>query len=232
MTTPSADDPTADVPPEGFRQHRYVAPPTATTVILVRHGESAAARPDEPFPLMDGHGDPPLHEEGHRQAIKVGERLRHERIDAIYVTTLQRTHQTAAPLAAHLGLTPVVVPDLREVHLGEWEGGVLRAKAAANDPVYLQMHAEQRWDVVPGAEPVEVLIERTQRGLRRIVDAHPGGRVVAVVHGGVIGCLLAHAASARGFAFNGSDNASISELVVDGDLQVVRRFNDTAHLYG
>jgi 2,3-bisphosphoglycerate-dependent phosphoglycerate mutase len=89
----SATPPPATQPPtEGFRQTRYAAPPTATTVILVRHGESAAARLDEPFPLRDGHGDPALHPEGERQAVKVGERLRHERIDAIYVTTLQRTH--------------------------------------------------------------------------------------------------------------------------------------------
>ena len=215
---------------EGFRQVRYTPPASATTVLLLRHGESAMARPEEPFPLRDGHGDPPLHDEGHRQAVLVAERLRHERIDAIYVTTLQRTHQTAAPLAAALGLTPVEIADLREVHLGDWEGGVLRAKAASADPLYLRMHTEQRWDIVPNAEPAASLHGRTQRGLRTIVDAHPGGRVVAVVHGGVIGSLLAAATGASGFAFNGSDNASLSELVIDGATQVLRRFNDTAHL--
>lgn len=218
--------------PEGFRQRRYVAPATATTVLLVRHGESAAAQLDESFPMKDGHGDPPLHEHGHEQAQQVAERLRHERIDAIYVTTLQRTHQTAAPLAAALGLTTTVVPDLREVHLGDWEGGLFRVKAAANDPLFERMHAEQRWDVIPGAEPAHDFRARTQRGLRTIVAAHPGGRVVAVVHGGVIGDLMAVASGGNGFAFNSSDNASIGELVVDGERQVVRRFNDTAHLYG
>ena len=215
---------------EGFRQVRYVPPPGATTVLLLRHGESAAARPEEPFPLRDGHGDPPLHDEGHRQAALVAERLRRERIDAIYVTTLQRTHQTAAPLAAALGITPIEIADLREVHLGDWEGGLLRAKAAAGDPLYLRMHAEQRWDIVPNAETAAALHARTQRGLRTIVGAHPGGRVVAVVHGGVIGSLLAAATGATGFAFNGCDNASLSELVIDGATQVLRRFNDIAHL--
>ena len=217
---------------EGFRQARYVAPSGATTVLLLRHGESAAARPEEPFPLRDGHGDPPLHDEGHRQAALVADRLRHERIDAIYVTTLQRTHQTAAPLAAALGLATIEIADLREVYLGDWDGGsgVLRARAAAADPLYLRMHAEQRWDIIPNAEPAAALHERTQRGLRTIVDAHPGGRVVAVVHGGVIGSLLAAATGATGFAFNGCDNASLSELVIDGTTQVLRRFNDTAHL--
>jgi probable phosphoglycerate mutase len=86
-------------PPEGFRQHRFVAPPGATTVLLVRHGESAPAVPGAPFPLRDGHGDPPLDPVGVEQAELLGERLRHERVDAIYVTSLRRTHETAAPLA-------------------------------------------------------------------------------------------------------------------------------------
>ena len=56
----------------------------------------------------------------------MAERLKQHAIDAIYVTTMQRTHQTAAPLAAALGITPRVEPDLREVFLGEWDGGEFR----------------------------------------------------------------------------------------------------------
>src|SRR3546814_20869591 len=57
------------------------------------------------------------------------------RSDAIYVSTLRRTAETAAALAAALGVTPVVDPDLREVHLGEWEGGLFRQKIAEGDPI-------------------------------------------------------------------------------------------------
>ena len=80
---------------EGFRQHSYQPPEGATEVILVRHGESRAATKENPFPLVDGHGDPELHPNGEQQAIAVGERLKDEQIDAIYVTSLQRTVQTA-----------------------------------------------------------------------------------------------------------------------------------------
>ena len=103
---------------EGFRQHSYQPPEGATEVILVRHGESRAASKENPFPLVDGHGDPELHPNGEQQAIAVGERLKDEKIDAIYVTSLQRTVQTAAPLAAHLGMSMRVEADLREVCLG------------------------------------------------------------------------------------------------------------------
>jgi probable phosphoglycerate mutase len=224
---------------EGFRQHRYTAPPTATTILLVRHGESAPAHADRPFDLVDGQGDPPLHANGQQQAQRLAARLARERVDAIYVTTMRRTHETAAPVAAALGLTPIVEADLREVHLGEWEGGLLRVRAAAGDPLFRRIFDEERWDVIPGAESHEIFEARTLGAIRRIALAHPGGRVVAVTHGGVIGELLRAATSSRGFAFSGADNASISEIVLEerelgnGETReriVVRRYNDTAHL--
>lgn len=182
--------------------------------------------------MRDGHGDPPLDPVGHEQAERVAERLisTGERIDAIYVTTLQRTHQTAAPLAKRLGLTPMVEPRLREVHLGDWEGGEFRKRVADQDPIALEMLTQGRWDVIPGAEPGDDFARRVQEGIEAIAAAHPDGVVVAVVHGGVIGQVMAHATGARAFAFSGADNASISYLVVTGSMWNVRCFNDTSHL--
>jgi probable phosphoglycerate mutase len=219
-----------EIPPEGFRQHRFSAPPGATTVLLVRHGESAPAHPDRPFPSRDGHGDPPLDPAGVEQAELLGQRLQHEAISAIYVTSLRRTHETAAPLAAHLALTPIEEPDLREVFLGDWEEGEFRRRAAMRDPIFEQIFVQERWDVVPGAEPHEEFDERVWRGFQRIVAAHPDERVVVVSHGGVIGQLLHRVTGARRFAFAGADNASISEVVADPDRVILRRYNDVAHL--
>jgi len=216
--------------PQEYRQKSYQAPAGATEILLIRHGESRAATADDPFPLVDGHGDPELHANGREQARKVGERLRDQPIDAIYVTKLQRTQETAAPLSQHLGITPIVDPDLHEVNLGEWEGGVLRIKAHDNDPIFQRLQAEQRWDVIPGAESWQQLNERILRGLRRIQQQHPDQLVAAVVHGGVIAHILAHATQARPFAFNGADNGSISHIVLVDDNILVRRFNDSSHL--
>jgi probable phosphoglycerate mutase len=204
----------------------------ATTVLLVRHGESLPAHPDRPFPLVDGHGDPPLDPVGHAQAERLAERLAGEHLDAIYVTNLARTMQTAAPLAQRLGMAPIVEPDLREVYLGEWEGGEFRVRAAAGDPIFSQIFEQERWDVIPGAEALEEFDTRCARGLARIVGAHPDGRVMVVAHGGVIGQLLHQVTGSRRFAFSGADNASISEVVVHPQRTVLRRFNDVAHLAG
>lgn len=216
---------------KSYPQHRFSAPPGATEILLVRHGESRAAIPGDPFPLVDGQGDPELAENGREQAQRVGERLKHHPIDAIYVTSLRRTHETAAPLAQHLGMTPLVEPDLREVHLGEWEGGLFRVKVAEGDPIYLQMQEEQRWDVIPGAESTDLLRARVSASLQRIHQKHPNQLVVAVVHGGVVGHILAEATGAQPFAFNGCDNGSISHIVILEDRVMVRRFNDAAHLH-
>ena len=233
-TKPAAADPVSDAG-DGVRQYRFAPPPGATTIVLVRHGETMPEHPDRPFPLLDGQGDPDLAPEGREQARRVCERLAAEhrdgsRIDAVYVSSLRRTHQTAEPLLGALGLTHVAVPELREVFLGEWEQQ-FRAKVAAQDPIAVQMFTEERWDVIPGAESHETLQQRLRVGIEQIVEAHADGRVVAVVHGGVVGQLLSMATGSTPFAFVGADNGSISELVVQGDGRWrVRRFNDVAHL--
>lgn len=216
-----------------FPQSRYSAPAGACEIILVRHGESAPYVEGEPFPLTDGHGDPPLAPEGHVSAELMAQRLvaTEERIAAIYVTTLQRTRQTAAPLATRLGVRPIVVPELREVFLGDWEGGEFRRRAADLDPIILEVHRNQRWDAVPGAETSEEFGSRVRAGIERIAAAHRGETAVAVVHGGVIGQVIALATGASGFAFAGAENASISHLVVTDERWIVRCFNDTSHLW-
>jgi probable phosphoglycerate mutase len=180
--------------------------------------------------LVDGHGDPALDPVGEQQAELLASRLAAESISAIYVTTLQRTHQTAAPLATRIGLAPAVEADLREVFLGDWEGGELRARAVAGDPRFLRIFTEQRWDVIPGAEPHEEFDARVWRGFRRVVERHPDERVVVVAHGGVIGQLLHRVTGSERFAFSGADNASISEVVAGPERTVLRRFNDVTHL--
>ncbi|MGR6921920.1 histidine phosphatase family protein [[Actinomadura] parvosata] len=218
--------------PVEYRQSRFRTPPGATEILLVRHGESEPARPDRPFPLVDGQGDPGLAPEGHEQARRVGLRLAAERVDAIYVSSLRRTSQTAAPLADRLGLAPVVVPELREVHLGEWEGGLFRRMVAEGHPTARRMAREERWDVIPGAEPAAAFSERVRKALGALAAAHPDQRIVVVTHGGVIAEALAAATGSRPFAFLGADNASVSHLVLTEARWILRRFNDTAHLDG
>jgi probable phosphoglycerate mutase len=194
-----------------FPQRPFVPPADATEIIVIRHGASAAAVPDEPFPLIGGHADP---------------------LGGVFVTPLRRTAETAAPLCARTGIEPAVIEDLREVHLGELEGGEFRIRSAQGDPLIRRVFTEQRWDVIPGAEPMHALARRVRAGVGAIVDAvGPGAVAAAVLHGGVIGELCRQATGSRALAFVHVDNASISRLVVfPSGRWLLRKFNDTTHL--
>jgi probable phosphoglycerate mutase len=212
------------------RQHRFMAPKGAADLLLIRHGETQVAVRGEQFPMVEGQGDPRLLAMGKEQAVRVGERLKAEPIAAIYVTTMTRTHQTAAPLAGHLGLEPRVERDLREVFLGDWDGGEFRFRAAENDPAFVRARELQEWGEIPGAETTAQLQARVKAGLQRIASAHPDELVAVVVHGGVVSAALAIATGSPAFAFNGANNGSISRLVVHGDHMILRGFNDVSHL--
>jgi 2,3-bisphosphoglycerate-dependent phosphoglycerate mutase len=162
----------------------------------------------------------------------MAERLAGETLGGLFVTPLQRTAQTAAPLAKRLGLEPRVIAHLREIHLGEWEGGALRIRAAHGDPLFFQVLEEERWDVIPGAESMDGFAQRIRTGVDEIVEqAEPGTSVAAVVHGGVIGEICRQATQSRPFAFVHADNCSITRLVVFADGRwLLRSFNDIAHL--
>jgi probable phosphoglycerate mutase len=218
--------------PRIFRQSHWTVPTSATEILLVRHGESEPYVEGKPVELCDGQDDPPLAAEGRVEAERVAERLAGERIDAIYVTTLRRTVETAAPLAERTGLPLRVERDLREIFLGDWEGGSFRQRIVDRDPIVLRMQKEERWDVIPGAESTGVFHARLRAAIERIVTAHPDGRVVAVTHAGAIATLLSMATGSRPFAFLSSNNGAITTLVVDGERWLIRSFNDTGHLGG
>jgi probable phosphoglycerate mutase len=215
---------------EEYRQRRFAVPPDATEVILARHGASQPIREGESFPLLDGIGDPALAPEGHEQAALLAARLREETIDEVFVSGLKRTIETAAPL----GRATTEVPELREVHLGEWEGGLMRIRFREGEPLALRVLAEERWDLIPGSEPMDRFAARVRAGIEKVVTATGPGRIaLAFVHGGVIGEACRQAAASRPFAFIHSDNCSLSRIVVFGDGRwLLRSFNDTAHLDG
>jgi len=226
----SEELPEPESEPTAFRQRAFQPPPGATDLLLVRHGQSQAYVDGTLFDLIDGQGDPPLSEDGKAQAGRVATRLAGSGVDAIYVSTMRRTAQTAAPLADRVGIAPRVDAGLREVHLGDWEGGVFRKNVAEGHPIALRMLAEERWDVIPGAEPADAFARRVRAAIERITAAHPGQRVAAFTHGGVIGQALALATGSSPFALTGADNASISRLVIVPGRWIVRGYNDTAHL--
>jgi len=217
---------------ERYSQRPYLPPPGATELIVLRHGASATAVPGEPFPLVEGQSDPPLAPAGVLQARLAAERLAEERPAGVFITPLRRTAETAVPLAELTGHEPVVVPDLREIHVGELEGGLFRISVEDGDELIKRLLAEERWEVIPGAETSEALGRRVRAGAERVVAAvGPDAAAVVVTHGGVIAELCRQATGSRPFAFLRADNTSITRIVITADGSwLLRSFNDSAHL--
>lgn len=217
---------------DSFEQSPYELPPGSTEVVLVRHGASEAAVVGSRFPLVDGHSDPALSAAGRAQAGMVADGLGSDEFSGLFVTSLRRTRETAEPLIEATGLEPVVIPELREVYLGDFEGGEYRIRAGRGDPVIQQVFSEERWDAIPNGESWQDFGARVTAGIEQIVAAVGSDTTaVAVVHGAVIGQLCRQATASRPFAFVHSDNGSVSRLVVLEDGRwLLRSFNDISHL--
>jgi alpha-ribazole phosphatase len=116
--------------------------------------------------------------------------------EAVWVTSnLRRTHQTARAILARRNAEhsaePLVVPELAEQHLGEWQG---RDRAAffgdrtARPDSYWFGPADER---PPGGESFEDLVKRARPAIAEIHRMHAGRDLVAVAHGGTIRAALA-----------------------------------------
>jgi broad specificity phosphatase PhoE len=159
-----------------------------TTLLLARHGETDWNR-DSRF---QGQADPPLNERGRAQAAELAELVAGDAVGAVYSSPLRRAYETAEIVAARLRLPVVPLEGLREIDVGEWQG-LTRSEVERRYP-----EAFARWlEFDTGwqeGESYEALGERVLAALRRIAEAHPGDRVVAVTHGGPLRAVFAAAA--------------------------------------
>ena len=158
----------------------------------------------------------------------------HEDVSAIYVTTLRRTARDRGTARwPRLGIEPRVERDLREVFLGEWEGGSFRRNVRRGPPDRRADDGRGPVGRHPGRRADAELPGPGAGGRSsRIAAAHPDQRVVVVVHGGVIGAHPGRRERRSGtaFAFVGADNGSITHVVVTRDRWIIRCYNDTSHL--
>ena len=147
---------------------------------MLRHGrtvENAAGR-------IQGQSDTHLDYLGHSQAMVIAPVVAAARPAAIVTSDLSRAVDTAAPLAALLGLTPTTDPRLRELDLGTWQGLTQAEAAVAHPEEAAAWRAGE--DVARGGG--ESYRDAGVRGAAAITDAlealDPGATLVVVTHGG------------------------------------------------
>jgi probable phosphoglycerate mutase len=204
----------------------------AKAVILVRHGSVGPPPAIGGVPPVGPQHDPPLDEHGRQQAAAAAARLEQEPIAAVFVTPLRRTLETATPLLDLVDRKAQLIADLREVELGDWEHGEFSRRAADGDPDFQRVMREQRWDLIPNAEPAAAFSERVRRGLLEAATASRSDSVAVVyTHSGVIAEACRQATGSDPFAFLNSTNCSFTRLVqMPNGRWVLVSFNETAHL--
>ena len=227
--------PSAAVPSESYPQGPFVPPPDATELILVRHGASADAVPGEPFELIEGQSNPPLSPEGEAQARAVAERLAREPAGR-HLHQHPRPHRPDGGSACRAA--PASSPSCCPICARCTSASSRAAASASRWPTATRSSpacvAEQRWEVIPGAESSAALAARVRAAAEQVaVAVGPGAAAVVITHGGVIAELCRQATGSEPFAFLHVDNASITRIVVEADGRwLLRSFNDTTHLAG
>ncbi|HEX9617128.1 MAG TPA: histidine phosphatase family protein [Anaerolineales bacterium] len=159
-----------------------------TRLILIRHGETdwnAEGR-------WQGHADVPLNSRGHAQAEEIARSLAGEKIDAIYVSDLRRTEQTAEPLARAQGLEVRVDQRLREIDQGEWQGLVISEIQSRYADEFRQRRENPLEVAPPGGETALQVRERVLAAVQDILSAHPGQTVAIVSHGFALAVIRAY----------------------------------------
>ena len=205
---------------------------TPTELLLVRHGEADSNRDGR----FGGWSPVPLTLRGRWQAERAAAELVRRQPTALVTSDLVRAVETAAPIAAALGLTPRHEPALRDRSLGVFDG-LAFTEAEARYPALWQRLRARDPDAIPeGGEAATTVYARVSAAIERICADHAGQRVAVVTHG----LALFHAFSyvcglgppqpdTRVFVL--VDNASISHLEHrPGDRWRIVSLNDTAHL--
>jgi alpha-ribazole phosphatase len=193
-------------------------------IYLLRHGavEGAESR------RFIGHLDVPLSPLGERQCAAQARRLGGAGLAAIFSSDLARARRSAEIIGAPHRLTPTVVPALREMAMGRWDG-LTAAEIQAREPAaFAEWMAQVGEFPFPEGESVPDLLARVAPAFDAIVAAHPGRAVAVVAHGGTNRVLLCRALGlplGRLLAF-GQDYGALSVLEVGDGACALRRLNE------
>ena len=164
------------------------SPPTTTLVLLVRHGQTPTTGASLPGRAKGLH----LADVGASQAGAAAMRIASlTNVGGVYASPLERTRETAAPIAKALGQKVKVDKGLLECDFGEWTGAKLADLRKLPDWKTVQSYPSGfRF---PGGESFPEMQTRMVTTLDRLGAAHRGQTIVAVSHADPIKAAVAHA---------------------------------------
>jgi len=198
---------------------------TSTTLYLIRHAEVEANYQG----VFGGRIDMDISPRGHEQAAALARYLKRKKFDAVYASPMKRVQQTMSPYANNGGPKPIIIPNLHEVHFGDWTGltfAQVLERFGARASTWLDQLAA---GTIPNAETAVAYRERIEPCVQEILRKHAGQQVAVFCHGGVIRQILSilldlPLAKTAGFEI---DYTSITEVHIHPHRAEVRLLNFT-----
>jgi probable phosphomutase (TIGR03848 family) len=167
---------------------RKPAPPRPTLVLLVRHGQTPTTGSTLPGRARGLH----LADTGRAQAQAAAERIAALKdVAAVYASPLERTRETAKPIAEARGLKVQIERGLLECDFGAWTGSKL--KDLMKLPEWQTVQRYPSGFRFPDGESFAEMQTRMVGAIDALVARHPGETIVAVSHADPIKAALAQA---------------------------------------
>lgn len=194
-------------------------------LLIVRH---ALAAPQEDLRLPGL--DLPLLPEGREQAQALANRLQPLNPTAIYSSDAQRARQTGEIIAAACHAELHLLPELREIDLGEWSGQTFAA-ITAHDPLAARWFKDPSGGAPPGGEAAEAAAARVRAVFANVAQGQ-AERVVIVGHAGSLRLALAEGLGMPLSAYwrLRLDCAGLSSVSWTSEGPIVEGLNDVSHL--
>ncbi|MFH8474996.1 bifunctional RNase H/acid phosphatase [Streptomyces sp. NPDC018000] len=203
-----------------------------TTFVLLRHGETALT-PEKRF-SGSGGSDPELSATGRHQAERIAQSLAARgTIEEIVSSPLRRCRETAATVAARLGLEVRIEDGLRETDFGAWEGLTFAEVRERYGPDLDAWLASAKAAPTGGGESFAEVARRVAATRDRLTARYAGRTVLLVTHVTPIKTLVRLALGAPPEAMFRMElsAASVSAVAYYSDGNVsLRLLNDTSHL--
>lgn len=198
-----------------------------TRFLLIRHGETLWNREQR----IQGQSNSELSPEGVDQARAAAACLRDEEAELLVSSDLERTMQTAAPIAAATGLAVEAHAGLRERAFGIFEGLTLTEIAERFPDHHARWRSRDPAYAMPGGESLQQMRLRIKAALEGL--AMRGHRKVLVVtHGGVLDAVYRLATGTPDEARRDWPlvNASVNHIDIAGDTWHLREWGIVSHL--
>jgi len=194
-------------------------------LLLIRHALPVSVDDND----TGAPADPTLSALGRDQARHLARWLAGEAIDVLYTSPLRRAVETAEAVASASGLTMFVEDDLAEFDHGASAYVPFEEFKEARPEVYAAMRAG-RVDAYGLAEP-DAFRARAVAAVERIVTAHAGQTVAAIVHGGIINAFIGSILGVERLLWFEPDYTSVSRVAASrSGVRSVVSLNETAHL--